>query len=63
APFIGRVEKVLVEGESRKNKEMLTGRTSTNKVVIFKGDISLAGQFVNVKINDFKTWTLYGDII
>lgn len=63
APFVGRVEKVLVEGESKKNKEMLTGRTSTNKVVIFKGDISLAGQFVDVKIKEYKTWTLYGDIV
>ncbi|MGL4254453.1 MAG: tRNA (N6-isopentenyl adenosine(37)-C2)-methylthiotransferase MiaB [Fusobacteriaceae bacterium] len=61
--YMGKIEKVLVEGESRKNKEMLTGRTNTNKVVIFKGDSALAGNFVNIKINQCKTWTLYGDIV
>ena len=54
---------VLVEGESKKNKEVLTGRTSTNKIVLFKGDKNLEGTFVNVKINDCKTWTLYGEIV
>ena len=49
--YEGKVERVLVEGPSRKNKEMLSSRTSTNKIVLFKGDASLEGQFVNVKIN------------
>lgn len=61
--YLGKTVKILVEGESRKNKEMLTGRTSTNKVVIFKGGVELAGTFVNVKINTCKTWTLYGDLV
>ncbi|MDO4690736.1 MAG: tRNA (N6-isopentenyl adenosine(37)-C2)-methylthiotransferase MiaB [Fusobacterium sp.] len=58
-----KIVRVLVEGPSKKNKEVLSGRTSTNKVVLFKGDLSLKGQFVNVKINECKTWTLYGDIV
>ncbi|MGL5123504.1 MAG: tRNA (N6-isopentenyl adenosine(37)-C2)-methylthiotransferase MiaB [Fusobacteriaceae bacterium] len=61
--FVGKVEKVLVEGHSRKNKETLTGKTSSGKVVIFKGDLELAGKFVNIKITSAKTWTLYGDIV
>lgn len=61
--YMDKIEKVLVEGESRKNKDMLTGRTNTNKIVIFKGDPALAGEFVNIKINQCKTWTLYGDIV
>ncbi len=61
--YLGRVERVLVEGESKKNKEVLSGRTSTNKIVLFKGDKSLEGTFVNVKITNCKTWTLYGDIV
>lgn len=61
--YLNKTVRVLVEGESKKNKEVLTGRTSTNKVVLFKGDKSLEGNFVNVKINDCKTWTLYGEII
>ncbi len=61
--YKGKTVRVLVEGESKKNKEVLTGRTSTNKIVLFKGDKTLEGTFVNVKINDCKTWTLYGEII
>lgn len=41
---------------------MLSSRTSTNKIVLFKGDPSLEGQFVNVKIKECKTWTLYGEL-
>lgn len=61
--YEGKVERVLVEGPSRKNKEMLSSRTSTNKIVLFKGDASLEGQFVNVKINECRTWTLYGEMV
>ena len=61
--YEGKVERVLVEGPSKKNKDMLSSRTSTNKIVLFKGDNSLEGQFVNVKINECKTWTLYGELI
>lgn len=61
--YVGKTFRVLVEGESKKNKEVLSGRTSTNKVVLFKGDKSLEGTFVNVKVNDCKTWTLYGEVV
>lgn len=61
--YQGRVERVLVDGPSRKNKEMLTSRTSSNKIVLFKGSPELEGHFVNVKITECKTWTLYGEII
>ena len=40
------------------------GRTSSNKVVLFEGDERLLrGNFVNVKIKECKTWTLYGDVV
>lgn len=61
--YKGKVERVLIEGPSRKNEEVLTGRTSTNKVVLFAGDKELEGTFVNVKINECKTWSLYGEIV
>ncbi|MDO5789091.1 MAG: tRNA (N6-isopentenyl adenosine(37)-C2)-methylthiotransferase MiaB [Fusobacterium sp.] len=61
--YVGKTVRVLVEGESKKNKDVLSGRTSTNKIVLFKGDKALEGTFVNVKINDCKTWTLYGEIV
>lgn len=35
--YLGRVERILVEGESKTNKDMLTGRCDSNKIVIFNG--------------------------
>lgn len=61
--YKGKIERVLVEGPSRKNDEVLTGRTSTNKIVLFAGSKDLEGTFVNVKINECKTWSLYGEIV
>ncbi|MGL5052754.1 MAG: tRNA (N6-isopentenyl adenosine(37)-C2)-methylthiotransferase MiaB [Cetobacterium sp.] len=61
--YEGKIVRVLVDGPSKKNKEVLSGRTSTNKVVIFTGDKELEGTFVNVKINECRTWSLYGEII
>lgn len=60
--YEGKTERVLVEGPSKKNKDMLSSRTSTNKIVLFKGEPSLEGQFVNIKIKECKTWTLYGEL-
>lgn len=62
--YLNKIVRVLVEGKSRKNDEILTGRTSTNKVVLFKGEEKLyKGRFVNVQIEEYKTWTLYGKIV
>ena len=61
--YLGKTLKVLVEGPSRKNPEMLTGRTSTHKIVLFKSDRrDLKGRFVNTKIYEAKTWTVYGEL-
>lgn len=64
AKYLGKTLRVLVEGESKKNKEMLVGRSSSNKVVLFKGEArKYKGRFARIKITDYKTWTLYGDIV
>ncbi len=61
--YLGKTIKVLVEGPSRKNPEMLTGRTSTHKIVLFKSDrTDLKGKFVHTRIYEAKTWTLYGEL-
>ncbi len=61
--YLGKTVKVLVEGPSRKNPEMLTGRTSTHKIVLFKSSrTDLKGKFVNTNIYEAKTWTLYGKL-
>lgn len=57
------VVEVLVEGKSRTDDTMLTGRTTENKVVNFSGDPSNVGKIVNVKITKAATWALTGEII
>ena len=60
--YIGTVQKVLVEGESKNNKEMLTGRTDTNKVIIFEGNKDLIGKTANIEIISQHKWYLKGKI-
>lgn len=60
--YIGTYQKVLVEGESKNNKDMLTGRTDSNKVVIFEGSKDLINKIVNLKIVSEHMWYLKGKI-
>ena len=46
--YIGTVQKVLVEGTSKNNKDMLTGRTDSNKVVIFEGSKDLINKIIDL---------------
>lgn len=59
----GAVVEVLVEGPSKTNPEMLSGRTRTNKLVHFAGDEKLVGELVQVRIEDISTWTLHGVLV
>ncbi len=61
--YFGKIEKVLVEGESKTNPEFLSGRTDGGKIVNFRGDSSLVGELVDVKITEVKTWSLLGEIL
>ena len=58
--YIGTIQKVLVEGESKNNKEMLTGRTDSNKVVIFEGSRDLINKIINLEIVSEHMWYLKG---
>ena len=60
--YIGTVQKVLVEGESKNNKNMLTGRTDSNKVVIFEGPKELIDKVIELKIVSEHMWYLKGEI-
>ncbi len=60
---IGKVFKVLIEGFSKRSQEDLQGRTSSNKVVIFKNDGFKKGTYLNVKINNCTSATLLGTIV
>ncbi|MFA6806212.1 MAG: tRNA (N6-isopentenyl adenosine(37)-C2)-methylthiotransferase MiaB [Bacteroidales bacterium] len=60
---VGKEYEVLIEGESKRNKDELFGRTSQNKVVIFnKGDLKI-GVYIKVIIKDCTSGTLIGEII
>lgn len=61
--YVNTIQNLLVEGYSKTNSEFLTGRTDTNKVVIFEGDSSLIGKFVPVKIVSEHMWYLKGEIL
>lgn len=60
---IGKVFEVIIEGKSKKSKEMLFGRTDGNKTVIIP-DIGIkAGESVLVKITKANSATLFGELI
>ena len=58
--YVGTIQKVIVEGTSKNNEEMLTGRTDSNKVVIFEGQEDLIGTVQNLKIESEHMWYLKG---
>lgn len=58
-----RLVEVLVEGESKTDKNRLMGRTRQNKLVNFEGSKDLIGKLVNVKIIDPKTFSLNGIVV
>ena len=61
--YVGKTLKVLVEGYSKKNKNILSGYSEENKLVNFKGEESMIGKIVEVKITLSKTWTLEGEAV
>ena len=60
--YVGTTQKILVEGYSKNNQDMLTGRTDTNKVVIFEGPEELIGKIINIKIVSEHKWYLKGEV-
>jgi len=61
--FENQIVQVLVDGPSKKNKEVLSGYSQHNKLVNFVGDTSLIGKIVPVKITNVKTWSLDGELV
>lgn len=60
--YIGTTQRILVDGYSKNDKETLTGRTDTNKVVNFKGNEELIGKMIDIKITEEHKWYLSGEI-
>ena len=60
--YEGRTLRVLVDGETGKEEYNLSSRTNGGRLVHLRGDKSLIGQFVDVKITASNTWALYGEL-
>ena len=61
--YLGKTVPVLIEDFSEKDSSMLMGYTDTMKLVNVKGDVSLIGKIVNVKITDVKTWSMDAEVV
>ena len=59
--YVGTIQKVLVEGPSKNNPKLLTGRTDSNKVVIFEGEQELINRIIDLKIVSEHMWYLKGE--
>jgi tRNA-2-methylthio-N6-dimethylallyladenosine synthase len=61
--MLGTVQRILVTRASKKDETEISGRTENNRVVNFKADKSLIGQFVDVKITDVYSNSLRGELV
>jgi tRNA-2-methylthio-N6-dimethylallyladenosine synthase len=60
---VGRVEEVLVEGPSRKDSEVLTGRTRQNKLVHFASGPVRPGSYALVRVTRAAPHHLHGEVV
>ncbi|HEY1227449.1 MAG TPA: tRNA (N6-isopentenyl adenosine(37)-C2)-methylthiotransferase MiaB [Ramlibacter sp.] len=63
ASRVGTVQRILVEGPSRKDKTELMGRTECNRIVNFAGPQRLVGQMVDVTITQALPHSLRGEVL
>jgi tRNA-2-methylthio-N6-dimethylallyladenosine synthase len=60
---LGETIRVLCDGPSKNNPEVLSGRTEGNKIVLFNGSIENTGKYLNIKITKCETFALIGEIV
>ena len=60
---VGTVQRILVEGTSKRDATELMGRTECNRVVNFLGHSRLVGQLIDVRITETRTFTLRGEAL
>ena len=63
AAYVGKTVRVLVDSRSDDAEYPLASRTEGNRLVRLKGDESLIGKFLDVKITGSNTWALYGEAL
>jgi tRNA-2-methylthio-N6-dimethylallyladenosine synthase len=62
--YQGRIEEVLVEASNSKNPAQVMGRTRSNRLTFFPGDIAtMKGQFVQVRITEVRPFSLTGEVL
>lgn len=59
--FVGTVQRILVEGPSRKSRDQSTGRTDTNRLVVFPKNGEHPGDYLDVRILGANAATLFGE--
>lgn len=60
---IGQVQRVLIEGPSKRSDDFLSGRNDQNKIVVFPKGNHQKGQYVNVLVTDCTSATLRGEVV
>ncbi len=63
AAYVGRTVRVLVDGSTGQTPYTLSSRTKGGRLVHLKGDDSLVGRFVQVRIVSSSTWALFGELV
>ena len=61
--LVGTTQEVMIDGISKNREDMLSGRTSGNKIVVFplrEKNIWHPGDLIPIKINSAQTWNLVG---
>lgn len=61
--MVGTVQKILVDGHSKKTPEYMTGRTENNKLVLFKGNPRMMNQIIEVTITEARLHALSAEVV
>ncbi|WP_090718881.1 tRNA (N6-isopentenyl adenosine(37)-C2)-methylthiotransferase MiaB [Nitrosomonas sp. Nm166] len=61
--MVGSIQRVLLEGVSKKNTDEFFGRTDNNRVVNLASNPDLIGCFVDVRITEARSHTLRGEVL
>ncbi len=61
--YKGKIVKVLVDGPSKKNPNVFSGHSETNKLINFKGENIQCGDIVDVLITETKSWSMDGELV
>ena len=61
--YEGKTLRVLVDGETGREEYNLSSRTNGGRLVHLKGDKTLIGRYIDVKITASNTWALYGEVV